>query len=44
MKRILVDDLHKEWMENPTYRREYAALEEEFSPTAALIEAVPAQV
>ncbi|HXJ41542.1 MAG TPA: helix-turn-helix transcriptional regulator [Bryobacteraceae bacterium] len=39
MKRIRVDDLQKEWMKNPKYRREYAALEEEFSLTAALIEA-----
>ena len=39
MKRTRVDDLHKEWMKNPKYRREYKALEEEFSLTAALIEA-----
>lgn len=39
MKRILVDDLHKEWLKNPDYKREYDALEEEFSLTAALIEA-----
>ena len=39
MSRIRVDDLHKEWMEDPKYRREYAALEEEFSLVAALIEA-----
>ena len=39
MKRTTVDDLHKKWMKNPEYRREYAALEEEFSLTAALIEA-----
>ncbi len=39
MKRTTVDDLHKNWMKNPDYRREYAALEEEFSLTAALIEA-----
>lgn len=39
MKRTRVDDLHKEWMKNPNYRREYRALEEEFSLTAALIEA-----
>ncbi len=39
MKRIRVDDLHKEWIKNPKYQREYAALEEEFSLTAALIEA-----
>ena len=34
-----VDDLHKEWMKDPKYRREYQALDEEFSLTAALIEA-----
>ena len=39
MKRTSVDDLHKEWMKNPGYRREYDALDEEFSLTAALIEA-----
>lgn len=35
--RKTVDELHKEWMKSPAYRREYAALEEEFSLTAALI-------
>ncbi len=39
MKPIRVDDLQKEWMQDPKYRREYEALEEEFSLTAALIEA-----
>jgi ribosome-binding protein aMBF1 (putative translation factor) len=39
MKRIRVDDLHKEWLKRPAYKREYEALEEEFSLTAALIEA-----
>jgi ribosome-binding protein aMBF1 (putative translation factor) len=39
MKRATVDDLHREWMKNPEYRREYDALEVEFSLTAALIEA-----
>jgi transcriptional regulator with XRE-family HTH domain len=34
-----VDDLHKDWMKDPKYRREYQALEEEFSLTAAMIEA-----
>lgn len=38
-KRTRVDDLHKKWMRNPKYRREYEALEEEFSLAAALIEA-----
>ena len=36
MKRTRVDDLHNKWMKNPKYRREYEALEEEFSLTAAL--------
>jgi ribosome-binding protein aMBF1 (putative translation factor) len=39
MSRIRVDDLHKKWMKDPEYRREYDALEEEFSLVAALIEA-----
>ena len=39
MSRIRVDDLHKDWMKDPKYRREYEALEEEFSLAAALIEA-----
>jgi hypothetical protein len=39
MKRIRVDDLHKKWLNKPGYKREYEALEEEFSLTAALIEA-----
>lgn len=39
MNRPTADDLHKKWMKNPKYRREYAALEEEFSLSAALIEA-----
>jgi transcriptional regulator with XRE-family HTH domain len=39
MTRIRVDDLHKDWMKNPEYRREYRALEKEFSLVAALIEA-----
>jgi ribosome-binding protein aMBF1 (putative translation factor) len=38
-ERTTVDDLHKKWMNNPKYRREYEALEEEFSLAAALIEA-----
>jgi ribosome-binding protein aMBF1 (putative translation factor) len=38
-KRTTVDDLHKKWKKNPKYRREYEALEEEFSLAAALIEA-----
>jgi transcriptional regulator with XRE-family HTH domain len=39
MNRIRVDDVHADWMKDPKYRREYAALEEEFSLVAALIEA-----
>jgi len=39
MRRMLVDDLHKKWMKNPKYRKEYEALEEEFSLISALIEA-----
>jgi transcriptional regulator with XRE-family HTH domain len=39
MKRTTADELHKKWMKNPKYRREYEALEEEFSLSAALIEA-----
>ncbi len=34
-----VDDLHKRWMKNPKYRREYKALEQHFSLAAVLIEA-----
>jgi hypothetical protein len=37
MKRTTVDELHKKWMKNPKYQREYGALEEEFSLAAALI-------
>ena len=39
MSRIRADDLHKDWMKDPKYRREYKALGEEFSVVAALIEA-----
>src|SRR3954464_13011861 len=39
MRRTTVDDLHKKWMNNPKYRREYQVLEKEFSVAAALIEA-----
>jgi transcriptional regulator with XRE-family HTH domain len=31
--------VHKKWLNDPTYWREYQALEEEFSLVAALIEA-----
>ena len=39
MSRIRIDDLHKNWLKDPKYRREYEALAEEFSLVAALIEA-----
>ena len=39
MSRIRVDDLHRTWMKDPKYRREYKALEKEFSLIAALMEA-----
>ncbi len=39
MKRTTVDDLHERWMKSAGYRHEYEALEEEFSLTAALIDA-----
>ncbi len=39
MSRIRVDDLHKDWMKDSNYRREYDALKEEFSLVASLIEA-----
>lgn len=34
-----VDDLHKEWLKRPGYKRAYEALEEEFNMASALIEA-----
>lgn len=37
MKRTTVDELHKNWMNNPKYQREYEALEGSFSLSAALI-------
>jgi ribosome-binding protein aMBF1 (putative translation factor) len=39
MRIIGVDRLHKSWMKDPEYRREYRALEKEFSLAAALIAA-----
>ena len=39
MKRATVNDLHEKWITNPKYRREYEALEQEFSLAAALIKA-----
>lgn len=35
--RTRIDDLHAKWMKRPEYRKEYAALEEEFTLTRALI-------
>lgn len=34
-----INDLHRRWLKDPDYRREYDALEEEFSLASALIEA-----
>jgi transcriptional regulator with XRE-family HTH domain len=34
-----LSNLHKKWMKDPEYRREYEALEEEFSLASAIIEA-----
>ena len=34
-----VADLHKHWMKDAKYRKEYAALEKEFALAAAVIEA-----
>jgi transcriptional regulator with XRE-family HTH domain len=31
-----ISDLHKKWMKNPAYRKEYDALEEEFSLIVAM--------
>lgn len=39
MSRIRVDDLNKKWMKDSDYRREYVALEKEFSLVSALIAA-----
>ncbi len=39
MSQVRVDDLHKKWMKDAKYRREYKALEEEFSLVSALIAA-----
>ena len=38
-KAILASDLHRTWMKDPTYRKEYAVLDEEFSLASAMIEA-----
>jgi ribosome-binding protein aMBF1 (putative translation factor) len=37
MSQMRVDDLHKKWMKDAEYRREYKALEKEFSLVTALI-------
>ena len=34
-----VKDLHKKWVKDPDYKREYEALEEEFDFTRALVQA-----
>jgi transcriptional regulator with XRE-family HTH domain len=34
-----VDDLHKQWLKRPGYKKAYAEVEEEFAIAAALIEA-----
>jgi transcriptional regulator with XRE-family HTH domain len=34
-----IADLHKKWMKDPEYRREYEGLEEEFALASAIIEA-----
>jgi hypothetical protein len=39
MERILVDDLHTEWMKEPVRKREFEALDEGFPLTAAPIKA-----
>ena len=38
-RRTTVDELHKKWQNDPAYQQEYDALEDEFSLTAALIQA-----
>lgn len=38
-KRIYADDLHREWMKKPGYRKAYAALEDEFRLASAIIAA-----
>lgn len=34
-----ISDLHKRWMKEPKYQKEYMALEEEFALASAVIEA-----
>ena len=38
-KFILAEDLHRKWMKNPEFRREYEKLEPEFAIARAIIEA-----
>jgi len=39
MTRTTANQLHKQWMKSPAYRRAYAALAEEFSIAAEAIQA-----
>jgi ribosome-binding protein aMBF1 (putative translation factor) len=39
MKEIKASALHKKWMRDPAYRKEFNALEDEYSLAAAMIEA-----
>ena len=39
MKGKTVAELHQEWMKNPAYAKEYAALEPEFTLISSLIDA-----
>jgi ribosome-binding protein aMBF1 (putative translation factor) len=40
MKEVRARDLHRKWMrDDPQYRKEYAALEDEFTLASAMIEA-----
>jgi transcriptional regulator with XRE-family HTH domain len=39
MRLIRATDLHKKWLKDPAYRREYEALEGEFALIGAMVEA-----
>ena len=39
-----ISDLHKKWMKDPEYRREYEGLEEEFALASAIIKPGPGPV
>lgn len=39
MKFVRADELHKRWMKNPAYRREYDASADEFALASVLIDA-----